>query len=90
VRGNGTVLLDSQALRFIRAVPHTEFVIPLEAVLGVSIGPSHNGKRAFFYPVVKVAFREEGAGRVIGLIFGRKREALRWAELIQGAVDQAP
>ena len=86
IRGNGLLTLTSSELRFVRWVPKTEFVIALASVVGVEAGKSHNGKRTFGYPVVKVRFADADGERVFGVLVGRAKEADAWVEAITRAI----
>jgi len=70
VRGNGTLTLTDSELRFVRALPRKEFVVPLARVTGVGTGRSHNGKWMGWYPVLKVAV--SGDERFVGFEFESK------------------
>lgn len=94
IRGNGALTLTDIELRFVRALPTAEFVVPLADVVGVEIGKGHNGKRVWRYPALKVGFKArgdapEGELQIIGLMVGRQDEAERWAGLVSAAVREA-
>ena len=86
VRGNGTLTLSSTELRFERWVPRAEFVIALDCVVSVERGKSHNGKRTFGYPPVKVRFTDTEGERIFGVLVGRSADADAWVEAILAAV----
>jgi len=89
IRGNGTLTLTASELRFVRWLPKKEFTIPLASVVGVEAGKSHNGKRSFGFPVVKVRFAGPDGERVFGVLVGRSEEADAWVEAIRVAASQA-
>ena len=89
IRGNGTLTLRASELRFVRWVPKKEFTIPLTSVVSVEAGKSHNGKRSFGFPVVKVRFAGADGERVFGVLVGRSEEADAWVEAIRATASGA-
>ncbi len=89
IRGNGTLTLTASELRFVRWLPRKELAIALASVVGVEAGKSHNGKRTFGYPVVKVRFAGADGERVFGVIVGRSEEADAWVEAIRATASGA-
>ncbi len=88
VRGNGTLTLTPTELRFARWVPKAEFVIALDAIVSVERGKSHNGKRTFGFPPVKVRFVDDEGERIFGVLVGRGDEADAWVEAIRAALPR--
>ena len=64
-------------------------MIALASVVGVEVGKSHNGKRTFGVPVVKVRFADADGERVFGVQVGRSDEAEAWAQAIRDALPAA-
>jgi hypothetical protein len=85
VRGNGTLTLTPEELRFVRWVPKKAWVIPLASVVSVEARTGHNGKWTFGCPAVKVRFRDGEEERVFGVLVGRSKEADAWVEAIREA-----
>jgi len=51
------------------------------------LGKSHNGKRSFGFPVVKVRFAGAEGERVFGVLVGRSEKADDWVDAIRAAVS---
>lgn len=82
IRGNGTLVLTKDEIRFTRFLPRKTFIIPVAAIREVTIGHSHNLKFILF-PILKIAYTENDLTRVFGVCVGRKKEALAWKEMIE-------
>jgi len=81
IRGNGSLILTRQELIFIMAFPRRETIIPLNAVIAVTLPRAHLGKTAL-RPLLHIAFRGPSGEDAIALAVG---EPERWREAILSA-----
>jgi hypothetical protein len=79
IRGNGVLVLATNELFFVRALPKAEFSVPLETIGKMEITKSHLGK-AVPYDLLKVYFEaEEGEDSVAWWV----EEPAAWIQRIE-------
>jgi len=82
IRGNGNLKLTGKGLYFSQWLPEKELFIPVESILKVEIGNSHNGKWSLF-KVLRVFYKDEEGVKVFGVCIGRKKTSLEWKNKIE-------
>ena len=81
IRGNGALILTTEDIRFLMAVPRNEIEIPLSQVTSVSLPKSHLGKTVF-QPLLRVEFESlEGKDSIAWAV----QEPSKWKNAIENA-----
>ncbi|MBW1719980.1 MAG: hypothetical protein JRJ43_10555 [Deltaproteobacteria bacterium] len=79
IRGNGAIVLTSDAIFFIRAVPKKEYKIPISSIRNVSMPRSFNGK-SVLAPLLCVNYDTEYGEDSIAWAL---KDAKKWKEAIE-------
>lgn len=85
VRGIGGLVLTTDALYFLRAVPRQEFVVPLMAIRRIDHPQQFLGK-SIFYPLLRVTYELEGQTDEIAWAVRHPQD---WQAAIARAIDSA-
>lgn len=86
LRGDGTLHLERERLRFDYTGVKRELVIPLHLVTGVTLADKHMHRKPLGHKVLVVKWRHKG--RVLAAGFALKKDAEEWRHRIEQGMDQ--
>ena len=81
IRGNGVLVLTSEQLYFLSALPRRELIIPIESITAIKNPRSHLGK-SNVVKLLRVEFTAKSGGKdAVAWMVGRDVEA--WTEAVE-------
>lgn len=96
VRGNGKLRLLETGVEFAFWNRPDRIFIPIEKIIRVELGKSHNGKWILFPKILKIYYAEAGATKIfgvavgsrLGILTGWKDDADEWKTRIERLLDE--
>ncbi len=79
IRGNGALVLTKGEVFFIRAVPFTEYIIPIESITEISTPTSFNGKTVFS-KLLRIQYKTDSGSDAMAWAI---RNPNKWEEAIE-------